>query len=181
MTQESTVTLIAMFDADQISSTLDHAFVSPNMNVDPTQGVRVGSVYLVHGQKLVVQVWGGGLKKLGFSRFEVQDCSILTTPQVTQLCTGKPTLFAPPSPFIGQTVATNALKPLTFEQIERDDTPDYLRIKTQWTGSFTVGDVPGRWELSFLITLKVFRGPEDKQGEYRVFSFDPECEVGGGI
>ena len=52
------------------------------------------------------------------------------------------------------------------------------RIRQEWKHNLDVGYTAGRWELSFVMTVRIMRG-EDTQPELRVFSFDPESSVGG--
>jgi len=56
--------------------------------------------------------------------------------------------------------------------------PDLRRIRQEWKHNLDVGHANGRWELSFVMTVRITRG-EGEQPELRVFSFDPESSVGG--
>jgi hypothetical protein len=58
--------------------------------------------------------------------------------------------------------------------------PDLTRISQEWKHNLDVGQLKGRWELSFVLTVRIVRGEQDLP-ELRVFSFDPEASVGGRV
>src|SRR5471032_687794 len=120
------------------------------------------------------------LKDSGFTSFQIVDCCIITVPQLTQIGPKVPTIYSPPSPFLQSVGATYHL-PLDFEiqkLLGEPADPPMRHIRQEWKHNLDVGYAAGRWELSFVITVRIMRG-EDVQPELRVFSFDPESSVGG--
>ena len=182
---QAQVTLKLSFDADQNGSGLAHALVrdgSGTPDPNPTHGKYADSLYFAPGEQLSVQVTGSGARKLGFDSFQIIDCVFITRPQVVQRGSDLPTKYAAPSPF-QQGIGACYPMALDFyavpgnsgiEPIHTDE-----RIVTQyWKRTLDIGLTPGLWSLSFSMTVRITRGL-GAVDEVRVFSFDPEAEVGG--
>ena len=170
------------FDADQTGSQLDYSFKSCDGTAHPYHGPNTGSVHFERGQHVYLDVTCCGSEKSGFTTFEIIDCCIISVPQLTQIGPKVPTIYSPPSPFLQAVGATYSL-PLDFEiqQLLGDTVPPTLHhIRQEWKHTLDVGYASGRWELSFVITVRIMRG-EDSPPELRVFSFDPESSVGGNV
>ena len=168
------------FDADQITNQLNYNFTSCDGSADPHYGPNMGGVHFKKGQNVYLDVTGCGNKASGFTTFEIIDCCIISVPQLTQIGPKIPTVYSPPSPFI-QTVGATYNLPLDFESQllpQNPELPELQHIRQEWQHNLNVGDANGRWELSFVITVRILRG-ESIQPELRVFSFDPESSVGG--
>lgn len=168
------------FDADQTSSQLDYSFTSCDGSANPRHGEYMGGVHFEAGQHVYLDVNCCGSKKGGFTSFQIIDCCIISTPQLTQIGFGVPTRYSAPSPFLQAVGATYPLQ-LDFEsQLLPQDpaTPDLRRIRQEWKHTLDVGHTKGRWELSLVLTVRILRG-EEALPELRVFSFDPEASVGG--
>lgn len=172
--------LAVHFDADQTSSQLDYAFTSCDGTADPRHGQYMGSVHFQQGQHVYVEVTGCGMKTSGYSSFQIVDCCIISVPQVTQMGTGVPTVYSPPSPFLQSVGATYPLQLDFVSELlpQNPELPDLRSIRQQWKHTLDVGHTKGRWEISFVLTVRILRG-EHRQPELRVFSFDPEGSVGG--
>ncbi len=171
------VVLSVGFDADQISDQLAFKFTSPDGQepVHPT-GLFEGEIYFCEGEVFHLRVIASG-RKATFSSFQIVDCCLITRPKVVSAGAERTTRYAPPSPFTQQIGACQALVlDFTSEAAERGD----RRFVTQdWKHTLDVGNALGRWELSLVMTVRIFRGV-DMQEDIRVFSFDPETEVGSG-
>ncbi|RZT04560.1 hypothetical protein SAMN05216319_3654 [Duganella sp. CF402] len=174
------VTLRVSFDAEQISSKLNWVFIPESR---PNFGTHAGSILLAHGEVLTVEVVGNGLVKPGgFSGFELTECCLFTRPQVTQVGKNVPTMFAPPSPFLGVKGACYIFS----GQSERGSAPPplqaapekWLTVVETLSDQLVVGPSDGRWEMSFMLTVSIqWNGAASTN---RVFYFDPESEVGDG-
>ncbi|MGF6117485.1 hypothetical protein ABIE30_003986 [Janthinobacterium lividum] len=171
------------FDVDQITNQLDYSFTSCDGTADPRHGPYMGGVHFQQGQHVYLDVTCCGSEKSGFTSFQIVDCCIISVPQLTQIGPKVPTVYSPPSPFLQAVGATYSL-PLDFEAKillgEQGDPaqPPLRRILQEWKHNLDVGYATGRWELSFVLTVRIMRG-EGVQPELRVFSFDPESSVGG--
>lgn len=171
------------FDVDQITNQLDYSFTSCDGTADPRHGPYMGGVHFQQGQHVYLDVTCCGSEKSGFTSFQIVDCCIISVPQLTQIGPKVPTVYSPPSPFLQAVGATYSL-PLDFEAKillgEQGDPaqPPLRRIRQEWKHNLDVGYATGRWELSFVMTVRIMRG-EGVQPELRVFSFDPESSVGG--
>ncbi len=185
MNKNTEMLLETSFDIDQVGQTLVWKFVGTDEDGTPTEGRNAGSIYFQPGEKMFVRVKGGS--KTPFNSFQVLDACLITMPQVTQIGGGNPTLYALPSPFaptaLGQTVCSTlnlAANKFEARQVENHD-PHYHEITQVWSDHLVVAEPRGRWELSFVLTVRIFRKDGDPKGELRTFCFDPECEVGPGF
>ncbi|MFM2086276.1 MAG: hypothetical protein RLZZ237_1145 [Pseudomonadota bacterium] len=168
------------FDADQITNQLDYNFTSCDGTADPRHGPYMGGVHFQAGQHVYLDVNCCGSKESGFTSFQIIDCCIISVPQLTQIGAKVPTVYSAPSPFL-QAIGATYKFPLDFEsQVLMSDPamPTLRRIRQEWKHTLNVGHTKGRWELSFVITVRILRG-DDVAPELRVFSFDPESSVGG--
>lgn len=183
--QQAQVTLKLSFDADQNGRELAYVLVrdtpgTPDPN--PTHGPYADSLYFAPGEQLSVQVTCSGARAKRFDSFQIIDCVFITRPQVVQRGRDLQTKYAAPSPF---QQAIGACYPMALdfyavpdnggiEPIHTDE-----RIVTQyWKRTLDIGLTPGLWSLSFAMTVRITRGLGSVD-EVRVFSFDPEAEVGG--
>ncbi|CDG85785.1 hypothetical protein [Janthinobacterium agaricidamnosum] len=179
MSKPKDVTLIVGFDADQVSDQLAYQFISADggQPVHPT-GLFKGEIFFNEGEIFHLQVRGGG-KRSTFTSFQVIDCAIVTLPKIVSAGEQRPTRYAAPSPFLQ---ATGACYPLALDfasDTVLDELRGYRLIKQDWKHTLDVSNTPGRWEISVVITVRIFRNV-DQQPEIRVFSFDPEGQVGPG-
>ena len=88
--------------------------------------------------------------------------------------------FSAPSPF-SSVRATTPIEQWQPARIEHDREPGFSASVQHSLTPLTVVQDDGRWKLSLILTVVIERltkaGP---QQEIRVFSFDPEAEVGSG-
>lgn len=177
---KKSITLTVSFDADQESPQLLYHFKADNSDTpNPTlEGGRYASaIYLCHGAyvNLIVQGWSDPTR---LSSYDIKQCCVITRPKIIQLGGKIPTLFARPSPFATVAVPCHTLVN-EFETSTVGRPPAEVCITKTWKGTLQVGDVDGRWEISFVLAVALQR-PGGSAPELRVFSFDPEGEVGTG-
>lgn len=185
--QNSQVILELHFDVDQEGSDLGHELQrgSPNGgNPNPDTGPHADSLYFATGEQLALKIVGHGTAAEGvapesrFVSFQVIDCVITTRPQVIQRGLGLTTKYAVPSPF-QQAVGACYPLALDFSVSASGLVPEGERTVIQtWKRTLDIGVTPGLWELSLVLTVRIVRGVGSVE-ELRVFSFDPETEVGG--
>lgn len=179
MTQTKDVVLTVAFDVDQYSDQLVHTFTSPDgaTPVHPT-GLYQGEIYLCEGEVVHLKVLGGG-KQDRFSAFQIIDCCLITVPKPGYIDPGKGFRYATPSPFLQPRGATYPLQLDFSSEIEDDPEKKYRLITQHWKPTLNVGNALGRWEISLVITVQISRGAS-LAPDIRVFSFDPEGQVGSG-
>jgi hypothetical protein len=182
----TTMHLEANFDIDQVGGTLEWHFERRDHDGNPITGKYAGGIYYTIGEEMRVRVKAGSRNKL--ASFKILDCTLITRPQIVEIAPKKKAKFAPPSPFITtvtpEVVIIGASINLPGEEFKRDGivppTPaGYSEIALLWNKHLTVGQNEGRWEFSFVVTVQVT--PEDGPACERVFSFDPEMDVGNGV
>lgn len=163
------------FDAQQTSSLLDWAFTPASQ---AKGNASAGALQLYGGQVFQVEVSGYGSAASGYSGFDVVDACMVTQPQLVRLGGNQPALFAAPSMFDGVDTATHHLGG-QFDDVATPAPIDgTVRRSKIWDGSLTVALAPGRWDLSFTLTVRLHGVPENQSR--RVFYFDPETQVGDG-
>lgn len=185
MTEKKPTTMLieANFDIDQVGQTLEWHFCRKDGQGNPVKGRYAGGVYFTVGEKTRVRVKAGSYSR--FTGFKVLDCTLITLPQVVQIGKVLPTEFAPPSPFVTTsslaiTGASVSLPAAQFVSSPVSGTdPEYNEFALEWNSELTVGTTTGRWEISFVLTVEIERA--DGSTEQRVFTFDPEGEVGTGV
>ncbi|MFS2138029.1 hypothetical protein [Duganella sp. Dugasp56] len=181
MKPSKNVMLTVGFDADQISDQLVYRYTSTDgaQPVHPT-GLFEAEIYFGVGEVFHLTVIGSG-RTDSFTSFQIVDCCLITIPKVAyaRTETGRPpvTRYAAPSPFLQ---APGATQHLAMDYSSEVEDQDQLRLITQhWKHTLNVGDAYGRWKMSLVLTVRIFRGAE-LMPDIRVFSFDPEGEVGSG-
>jgi hypothetical protein len=189
MTKKATAMILeANFDIDQIGGKLEWSFSRKDGDGNPIKGKYAGGIYFTTGEVMRVRVKAGSWTKL--TSFKVLDCTLITLPQIVELEPKKKAKFAPPSIFVSTTAPAPEIKVigasinLPGNEFEESVGPlpepgAYSEISRQWDKHLTVGQTEGRWELSFVLTVRVEQ--EGKAPCERVFYFDPETEVGNGV
>jgi hypothetical protein len=173
------VLLKVSFDVSQTSDALDWEFL-PNSR--PTKGNHAGGILFQPKEKLFLEIDGIGSDKSGFSGFDIIECCMITMPQIVQIGAKLPLKYAAPSPFRDVPSAVfsfphefqEGVVPAPSEIVERE-----RQFKQTWKGDLVVAEAPGRWEISLVVTVRIHFGAA-RPSELRVFSFDPEGEVGDG-
>lgn len=180
--------LRAKFDIAQVGYNMEWHFSRKDHNGNPIEGKDAGGIYFTKGETFFVHVSAGGKKKDGkdpFKSFRILDCCLISQPQLSQYGGDRPTLFSPPSPFVTNQGAipkhaTIQMPAANFKPwIGGETAPGYYKQTQAWEDHLTVGQIEGRWELSFVVTVEI----TDAEGHttQRVFGFDPEAGVGTGM
>lgn len=178
--------LEANFDIQQVGGTLEWRFTRKDGDANPITGKYAGGIYYTVGEEMRVRVRAGCYKPL--KSFKVLDCTLVTLPQIVDIAPKKKAQFAVPSPFVTNesVVVTGGSVNLpaqgfVFSPVIKPE-PEYFELALEWDKHLTVGQSEGRWEISFVITVQVVidDGTRDGITSTRVFSFDPETEVGTG-
>lgn len=175
--------LEANFDIEQVGGTLEWSFIRKDHNGDPIKGKYAGGIYYTIGESMQIRVKAGSWKQM--TSFKVLDCTLITRPQIVDIAPKKKAKFAPPSPFITTTTPpiniTGASINLAGDDFKFDGASPalpggYSDIALLWDKHLTVGEMEGRWEISFVLTVEVAH--DDGPPFQRVLCFDPEGEVG---
>jgi hypothetical protein len=179
----SPATLYMSFDVGQISNQLLWRF---EPDLEPATGPGSGAINFQRLQSLSLNIQGSAPVGSGFCGFKVEECVVLTRPQIVKLAPKEPPAFALPSPFKGRKVACTVLQlntpavaaaPAASQQGTIIYTQSYSDV-------LEVDDKTGRWELSFYLTVTPQYtggdGTDAISGPTRVYVFDPESEVGDG-
>lgn len=181
--------LRANFDIDQVGFNMEWDFSRKDHNGNPIEGKYAGGIYFTTGETMFVHVSAGGKKKKNgknpFESFKILDCCLICQPQLSQYGGGRPTVFAPPSPFVTNegAIPLHATINMRADQFKSwiggEADKDYYKQTQAWQEHLTVGQIEGRWELSFVLTVEI----TDAEGgvTQRVFGFDPEGGVGTGM
>ncbi len=181
MSNKEKAVLRVSFDVDQISGDLLWRITDPDSgrNLLDSVGRFAGSVHFRHGDEVFVEVMATG--RLGqFVTSRILAGHIVTRPHTTVESGSAAETFSAPSPFSND-AAVVAIPGWTPTQMV-DDPVRGLRIALQQsTAPLSVIQRTGRWELSFVISVAIVQERDGERGEsVRVFSFDPESEVGTG-
>ena len=170
-----TLLLKVSFDAEQVSSQLDWSVVPRS---EAPNNRNAGQLLFHKGQQFGLQVTGYGSAESGFSGFKVVDCCIITRPQLIRIGGDVSPLFAHPSMFKNVDGATHHLHGHFDDVPQAGPVEDPRQFVKTWSEKLTVADRVGRWELSFILTVRLLGMPKDQSD--RVFYFDPESQVGDG-
>jgi hypothetical protein len=182
MKKPTAMLLRADFDIDQVGQTLEWSFTRQDGDGNPLTGKYAGEIYFTVGEKMKLHVKAGS--KHAFDSFKVLDCVLITRPGIA--CTGPelPTVYSPPSPFVGneRIKVVGASINLPVDQfvplpLKPSGGAQYFEIAQEWNDHLVVGETTGRWEISLVMTVSITRGKETFE---RVLCFDPEGTVGSG-
>jgi hypothetical protein len=169
--------LMVSFDICQESEQLNWTFLdSHHQPVDTAKGVETGLFVFEAGDRMRLHVVANSyLEEL--VGVHVIDCHMASSPimyskRVTPHMAGE---YPYPSPFFDPAEALNGQgATCSFGYGEAHGS----RMKMTWDSDVElIYRNKGRWEMSFIMTVAIERA---NGLEYRVFSFDPEANVGSG-
>lgn len=163
------------FDIEQISSDLvwRAAEVKNNRDLLASVGRFAGAVHLRKDDALTVQVTAYGGED-ALVTINVIDAMLYTVPHTSG------GTFSAPSPFSAVRATTPVGQWSPAEIHHCHERKLKLAVQTSLTPLQVVA-TDGRWKLSLIITVVIERRVGDQKiSEVRVFSFDPEAEVGSG-
>lgn len=163
------------FDIEQISSDLvwRAAEVKSNRDLFAAIGRYAGAVHLRQDDAVTVQVTAYGAED-SLLTINVIDAMLYTVPHTSG------GVFCAPSPF-SKVRATMPVGQWSAAEIHHcHERKVKLAVQTS-LAPLQVVETDGRWKLSLIITVLIDRYVgNQKVSEIRVFSFDPEAEVGSG-
>ncbi|MBV6320926.1 hypothetical protein [Duganella violaceipulchra] len=175
------VKLIVRFDVNQLSSLLHYKLErerpphgrGDEPDPEPRDGAYADSLHFNPGERLSLELVAYGDNNV--LRVDVTDACFVTKPKVMVRSAQFSTRFSPPSMF----GTGRAIQPLALDFSGATEPYGTDRSKTvlRWNDTLDIVDT-GIWEVSFVLTVAIVRG-DDILPELRVFSFDPESEVGG--
>jgi hypothetical protein len=176
MNSNRSLTLSVWFDVDQTNDNLRWA-LSPDTVPAGTPGA--GGLMFANGDTvtLVVTAYGSAARSR-LSDFDVISACVSTKPYVLSMGKGVPTRYPAPSPF-EQSRGASFIYEGPFDPVDGDPVDKAITIIKRAHTPLNVNVAEGRWELSLLLTVAIKRGAEFDPVA-RVFSFDPECQVGDG-
>lgn len=179
MNAPSEFTIIKVsFDIDQINSYLiwDVFEVQGARNPYSNEGRHAGAIHFSKGEQVLVQVTASGLPD-AFESMNVLDAMIYTVPHTDG------DRYSAPSPF-SRRRATARIVGWALAEVASDAHADSTRkvMTHRSTKPLIVTQKDGRWRFSLILTMEITRKlPHgDKRREIRVFTFDPEIQVGSG-
>jgi hypothetical protein len=163
------------FDTDQISSYLiwNVSEVQGTRNPYSTYGRHAGAIHFSKGEPIFIQVTAFGVPEV-FDSMNVLDAMIYTVPHTDGDRHSAPSPFSP----VRATTPVGEWEPAEVSRIDRKRK---LMTQTSLTPLMVVEE-DGRWAFSLILTMEIVRRMPDggKRGEIRVFTFDPEIQVGSG-
>jgi len=169
----ASITLNVQFDIGQESQQLNWYFNDSHGKINPnTGGPKTGLLSFRPGDTLTLAISAessdGQLENVS-----VIDCNLITLPMLATWNTPNPGTYPLPSPCfeagsgVGSTVS---FMPVTA------GSPSAKR--QTFTGKTVALNNLGRWKLTFMLTVAITE--VSGATNYRVFMFDPECDVGNG-
>lgn len=182
------MTLTARFDVNQIDDGIDWVFADLDsaliVNHSPVEAQWNRDIQFLAGQSFKIAITASDKEKTEFESLEVVDCCLITRPQILSCGPEQRTYYGPPSLFASsssqQLGALYRIEPSAFTIHSSGIDPEKgKRITLLWDGHLTVGPYNGFWEVSFYLTVRIKR-TNGQSDQLRVFSFDPEAEIGNG-
>lgn len=169
--------LMVSFDICQESDQLNWTFLdSEHQPVDPSKGVETGLFVFKAGDRMRLNVVANSYQE-ELVGVHIIDCHLVSSPimyskRVTPHLAGEypyPSPFFDPAKLLNGQGATSSFG---------HGAAQGSRMKMTWDSDLElIYRNKGRWDMSFIMTVAIER-PNGL--EYRVFSFDPEANVGEG-
>jgi hypothetical protein len=187
MTQ-ALMTLTASFDVNQVDDGINWIFADLDSAIQTEQNSVESywnrDVNFSAGQPFRIAVNATDKEKTGFESLKIIDCCLITRPRIVSCGPNARTHYGVPSLFVDesgeQLGALYQIDPSAFSVHSTGiDPAKGKRITLLWNGELNVGPYNGFWEISFYVTVRIKRAGEQLE-QLRVFTFDPEGEVGNG-
>lgn len=168
--------LSVSFDSGQVGSKLLWSVTEGRKNLLQPYGEYAGSLYFdvssltSYCVPVVLTAYGSST----FRGFTVEDATIVSIPR-----NYVPTTT--PSPFkacFGY-FATTPVGPFAYGKVVCDRTSGRKLMRAISKNPLTVAPTPGAWQLSMLLTVSIHFSDKSCD-KTRVFTFDPEAQVGNG-
>lgn len=170
----ASIILNVQFDVGQESQQLNWYFSDAHGKINPNAGgPKTGLLSFQPGDTLTLAISAessaGQLESVG-----VIDCNLITLPMLATWNKPNPGTYPMPSPFFQ--VGSGPGSTVSFMPVSASSATSKRQTFTGQT--LTLNNL-GRWKLTFMLTVAI----TEITGaiNYRVFTFDPECEVGNGL
>lgn len=169
----TSITLNVEFDIEQDSQRLVWSFNGPEGKIGRTDaGLESGLLAFQPGDTVTVSIvansFSGRLESVS-----IIDCHLLTRPVLQSWAEPAPGTYPLPSPFF---VPGGAAGSVTSFLPVSGNSP--TARQQRFTGTTLQVANPGRWQTTFVMTVAI--GLANGGTTYRVFTFDPECQVSTG-
>jgi hypothetical protein len=174
----SKVVLSVSFDVQQISQRLDWQFTRDGTPVPFGTGANTGLLPFTEGDKFSLIVTGNSHNAV-LQSLAITQCHLVCRPILysKHAHLGSAGSYPPPSPFNG----TSAVIDFLPQGPGASASGNASAMQWPAPGIFSCNAV-GRWEMSLILTAQIALNPSaGPYDTYRVFTFDPECEVGTGL
>jgi hypothetical protein len=172
--------LTVSFDVDQIGTELVWSVVhddAEHQNAYQHTGRHAGALHFLQGDVVSFEVVATG-RPGNFDSFGVTDATLITLPAAYQRN------VVTPSPFDAEhaTFDLDKFFPALCEEVAGSQ-PPLRRCVARCETQQVVVQEKGIWKLSMVLTLRISRKAADgtPTQELRVFSFDPQAQVGHDI
>jgi hypothetical protein len=174
----SNVVLTVNFDVQQISQRLDWSFTSGENPVVPGTGANTGLLAFQNGDTFNLVVNGNSHSAV-LESLMITQCHLFCRPILhsKHAHLGPAGSYPPPSPFNDTSAVIEFVGPGRAVPALGS-----ARLM-QWASQNPLQcNATGRWEVSLILTVQIALTPNaGSYDAHRVFSFDPECEVGTGL
>lgn len=182
------------FDFEQVNQMLTWKAVDEQTHRSAyhERGPHAGGMFLPVDESISIIVTGGAHKDCVPHDwdYKVLQCYLITLPHELWLQRTHGRQFSPPSPFVaaeGQVGGAVRDIPASLFEGPFPDNGDKAYVASYYEAKNVLkvipktqpgaNDLEGRWEMTFILTVQVI--PKDGSAPFlRVFSFDPETEVG---
>jgi hypothetical protein len=163
------------FDVEQISSYLIWNVFEANGRRNPysRHGRHAGAIHFRKSEPVLVEVTAFGPPDR-FHSMNVLDAMIYTVPHTEGESRSAPSPFSP----VRATIPISEWEPAEVGYVDQES----KEITQTSITPLHVTQESGRWRFSLIITLQIVSKMPDgsKRREIRVFTFDPEVQVGSG-
>jgi hypothetical protein len=171
------ITLMVSFDIDQESEQLNWSFLdAEGRPIVRPKGQETGTIAFKAGDAIALQVVAYSYKK-ALRGAHIIDCHLMTRPLLYSKRQNPEFAgeYPYPSPFFNPATQLDGQgATASFGNGATAGTPSRM----SWSSPVVMLCLnEGRWDTSFIMTVAI----ETADGlDYRVFAFDPECQVGTG-
>jgi hypothetical protein len=169
----TSITLNVEFDVEQDSQRLAWSFNGPQGRIARTgAGVETGLLAFNPGDTVAVSIVANSYSRQ-LESARIIDCHLITRPVLNSWTEPTPGQYPLPSPFFGQGSAGAVTSFLPVSGMSP------TASQQSFTGQILHVVNPGRWQTSFVMTVAITT--TGGRTTYRVFTFDPECQVSTGV
>lgn len=171
--KDNNVRLELIFDADQITKSLDYRFTLDGNDIYKKSGRCAGTFHFPKDGKILVDVIGMA-RKSDEMQFSVTD---FTLASISTLLPGR----APLSLFDRKSACVSIT---SWGEADRttDAADDIVRTKVSAREPLSIVADDGQWEVSGYLSVEISMRAKDRKvvTMHRLFYFDPESTVGTG-